>query len=45
MSEKYIVKHKKQIVIESFIATNTAELCGWHGVSFAQFHRCNDLFH
>ncbi|MEM0134710.1 MAG: hypothetical protein QXU18_05700 [Thermoplasmatales archaeon] len=45
MPEKSIVEHKKQIVIESFMATNTAELCGWHGVSVAHFNRWNDLFH
>ena len=37
--EKFTVEQKEQIVIESFTATNIAELCRRHGVSVAQFHR------
>jgi transposase len=39
MPEKFTVEQKEQIVIESFTATNIAELCRRHGVSVAQFHR------
>ena len=37
--EKFTVEQKEQIVIESFAATNIAELCRRHGVSVAQFRR------
>ncbi len=39
MPEKFSIEQKEQIVIESFTATNMAELCRRHGVSVAQFHR------
>ena len=39
MPEKFTVEQKEQIVIESFAATNIAELCRRHGVSVAQFRR------
>ena len=44
MPEKFTVEHKEQIVIESFTATNIAELCRRHGVSVAQFHKWKDRF-
>ena len=44
MSEKFTVEQKEQIVIESFTATNIAELCRRHGVSVAQFHRWKERF-
>ena len=44
MSEKFTVEQKVQIVIESFTATNIAELCRNHGVSVAQFHRWKERF-
>ena len=44
MSEKFTVEQKVQIVIESFTATNIAELCRRHGVSVAQFHRWKERF-
>jgi transposase len=44
MSEKFTVEQKAQIVIESFTATNIAELCRKHGVSVAQFHRWKERF-
>ena len=44
MSEKFNVEQKAQIVIESFTATNIAELCRRHGVSVAQFHRWKERF-
>ena len=44
MSEKFTVEQKEQIVIESFTATNIAELCRRHGVSVAQFHKWKDRF-
>ena len=42
--EKFTVEQKEQIVIESFTATNIAELCRRHGVSVAQFHRWKERF-
>ena len=42
MPEKFTVEQKEQIVIESFTATNIAELCRRHGVSVAQFHSSTD---
>jgi len=44
MPEKFTVEQKEQIVIESFTATNIAELCRKHGVSVAQFHRWKERF-
>ena len=44
MSEKFTVEQKEQIVIESFSATNIADLCRRHGVSVAQFHRWKERF-
>jgi hypothetical protein len=44
MPEKFTVKQKEQIVIESFTTTNFAELCGRHGVSVAQFHIYRERF-
>ena len=44
MLEKFTVEQKEQIVIESFTATNIAELCRRHGVSVAQFHRWRERF-
>lgn len=44
MSEKFSVEQKAAIVIESFTATNIAELCRRHGVSVAQFHRWKKRF-
>ena len=44
MPEKFTVEQKEQIVIESFTATNIAELCRRHGVSVAQFHKWKDRF-
>ena len=44
MPEKFTVEQKEQIVIESFTATNVAELCRRHGVSVAQFHRWKERF-
>ena len=44
MPEKFTVEQKEQIVIESFTATNIAELCRRHGVSVAQFHRWKERF-
>ena len=44
MAEKFSVEQKEQIVIESFTATNIAELCRRHGVSVAQFHRWKERF-
>ena len=44
MPEKFTVEQKVQIVIESFTATNIAELCRRHGVSVAQFHRWKERF-
>ena len=44
MTEKFTVEHKERIVIESFTATNIAELCRRHGVSVAQFHRWKERF-
>ena len=44
MPEKFSIEQKEQIVIESFTATNIAELCRRHGVSVAQFHRWKDRF-
>ena len=39
MPEKFTVEKKAEFVIESFTATNIAELCRRHGISVAQFHR------
>ena len=39
MTEKFTVEQKERIVIESFTATNIAELCRRQGVSVAQFQR------
>jgi putative transposase len=44
MPEKFTVEQKEQIVIESFTATNIAELCRKHGVSVAQFHGWKERF-
>ena len=44
MPEKFTVEQKEQIVIESFTATNIAELCRRHGVAVAQFHRWKERF-
>jgi len=44
MPEKFTVEQKEQIVIESFTATNIAELCRKHGVSVAQFPRWKKRF-
>ncbi|WMT49127.1 MAG: transposase [Thermoplasmatales archaeon] len=44
MSEKFTVEQKERIVIESFTATNIAELCRRYGVSVAQFHRWKGRF-
>ncbi|SIM60564.1 transposase [Cuniculiplasma divulgatum] len=44
MTEKFTVEQKERIVIESFIATNIAELCRRHDVSVAQFHRLKERF-
>ena len=44
MPEKFTVELKEQIVIESFTATNIADLCRRHGVSVAQFHRWKKRF-
>ena len=33
MTEKFTVEQKERIVIETFTATNIAELCRRHGVS------------
>ena len=40
MPEKFTVEQKEQIVIESFTATNIAELCRRHGVSVAIYETC-----
>jgi transposase len=44
MPEKLTDEQKEQIVIESFTATNIAELCRRHGVSVAQLHRWRGRF-
>ena len=44
MTGKFTVEQKVQIVIESFTATNIAELCRRHGVSIARFHRWKERF-
>ena len=44
MPERFTFEQKEQIVIESFTATNIAELCRRHGVSVAQFHRWKERF-
>ena len=44
MAEKFSVDQKTAIVIESFTATNIAELCRRHGCSVAQFHRWREKF-
>ena len=44
MPEKYTVEEKVAIILESFTATNIAELCRRHGISVAQFHRWKDRF-
>ena len=44
MPEKFTVEQKEQIGIESFTASNIAELCRKHGVSVAQFHRWKEHF-
>ena len=44
MTEKFTVEQKVQIGIESFTATNIAELCRRHGVSIAQFHKWKEKF-
>ena len=44
MTEKFTVEQKERIVIESFTATNIAELCRRHGVSVAQFQRWKERF-
>ena len=44
MPAKFTVEQNGQIVIESFTATNIAELCRRHGVSIAQVHRWKERF-
>ncbi|QRF75484.1 Transposase [Thermoplasmatales archaeon] len=44
MPEKFTIEQNEQTVIESFTATNIAELCRRHGVSVAQFHRWKERF-
>ena len=44
MPEKFSIEQKEEIVIESFTATNIAELCRKHGISVAQFHRWKDKY-
>ena len=44
MAKKYTVEEKVAIILESFTATNIAELCRRHGISVAQFHRWKDHF-
>ncbi|MCI2413400.1 MAG: transposase [Cuniculiplasma sp.] len=44
MTEKFTVEQKERIVIESFTATNIAELCRRNGISVAQFHRWKESF-
>ena len=44
MTEKFTVEQKERIVIESFTATNIAELCRRHGVSVTKFHRWKERF-
>ena len=44
MSGKFAVEQKAHIVIESFMATNFAELRRRHGVSIAQFYLQKDRF-
>ena len=44
MPEKYTVEEKVAIILESFTATNIAELCRRHGISVAQFHRWKESF-
>ena len=44
MAEKFDVERKAQIVMESFVSTNIAELCRRYGVSVAQFHRWKERF-
>ena len=39
MTEKFIAEQRERIVIESFTATNIAELWRRHGVYVTQFHR------
>ena len=40
MPEKFTVGHKEQIIIESFTATNIAELCRRHGAPDASLDEC-----
>jgi len=44
MPEKFSIEQKEQIVIESFTATNIAELCRRYSASVAQFHRRKERF-
>ena len=44
MAETFTVEQKEQIVIESFTATNIAEMCKKHGVSVAQVYRWKERF-
>ncbi|OWP57198.1 MAG: hypothetical protein B2I17_02150 [Thermoplasmatales archaeon B_DKE] len=42
--EKFTIEQNEQTIIESFTATNIAELCRRHGVSVAQFPRWRERF-
>ncbi|WP_393971547.1 hypothetical protein OXIME_000112 [Oxyplasma meridianum] len=42
--EKFTIQVKEQIVLESFKATNIAELWRKHSESVAHFHRWKELF-
>ena len=44
MAENFTVEQNAQIVIDSFISTNIAELCRRHSVSVAQFHSWKERF-
>ena len=44
MAENFTVEQNEQIVIDSFISTNIAELCRRHSVSVAQFHSWKERF-
>ena len=44
MPEKFTVEQKEQIVIESFTATNIAELCRSYGVAPVNFRRWREKF-
>ena len=44
ITEKFTVEQKERIVIESFTATNIAELCNRYTMPSAQFHRWKEQY-